>query len=98
MKRPKVCIWLPIPAIESLKVKGRISQELALLVDEFYWDGLFYKPDRRIFMPVSKKQVTFYPDAKSIARLRKYCKHNGKSITLTITQALIVLNLYQLPD
>jgi hypothetical protein len=98
MKRPRISIWLPVLAIEKLKESGKISQELAGIVGDFYWESLPPVVDNRIYIPVEKRQVTFHPDEKQMAKFRNYCALNGKSLTQAITQALVVLDKYKFPS
>ena len=96
MTKERVCIRVPVSAIENLTEPGLTpNQQVAHVLETFHWDALpfqfFY--DCRDYQ---FRQLTIQLSASAHRKLQYYCVRNRKSKTVAIAQALEHLGIYQI--
>jgi hypothetical protein len=96
MTKERVCVRVPVSAIENLTEAGLTpNQQIAHFLETFRWDTLpfefFYDCREHRF-----RQLTIQLSTAAHRKLQYYCLKNRKSKTVAIAQALEYLGIYQI--
>ncbi len=93
----RLLIRVPTLAIDALShSETTVNQQLAEIIETFFWESL--PPAFGFsFRGLEFKQLTLQVSPDADAALSKYCSYHGKSKTLAVSQALIMLGRYRPP-
>jgi hypothetical protein len=93
----RLLIRVPVLAIDVLSHSDRtVNQQVAEIIETFFWESL---PASFGFNCRGQdfKQLTLQVSPNAHAAFTKYCADRGKSQTLAVSQALIMLGRYRPP-